>query len=167
MKKLLIILTIVLLTGCMPQFGVVGGLVLQGPDEFQKDITEGLDLLRDKAPEYYDLVIENVRKVWLNKDGDYNGVYDDNSYSMTGEAYKNCQEQEALTTYYIALTLVHEAVHLNRIKKGVDPGVEADKAKEEWFAVETEKVVAELIDAPQEIKDWLETVYASKYWENE
>jgi hypothetical protein len=43
----------------------------------------------------------------------------------------------------------------------------SDIPTEEWIAVETEKEVAKLIDAPQGIKDWLETVYETRWWEEE
>jgi hypothetical protein len=139
-------------------------MVIQGPEQFYNDITEGLDLLRDKAPEYYDMVIENLRKVWLDEKGNHNGVWDDNSYSMTGKAYKEYTGYEHLKPYYIALTLVHEAVHVNRLKTGVDTG---NRSTEEWFAIETEKVVAEIIEAPTEVLEWANVKYATKYWENE
>lgn len=142
----------------------VDGLKIQGPAQFREDIVEGLDLLRDKAPEYYDMVVGNLVKVYYDKDGYYNGMYTDCSYSMAGWAYKEYIEHEHLKVYYMALTLVHEAVHAKRWKQGVDTG---NRDTEEWFAIETEKVVAKLIEAPEVILNWSNTKYETKYWEKQ
>lgn len=164
MKRLIIVLlTIVLLTGCASsQFRVIDGMVIQGPEQFYNDITEGLDLLKDNAPKYYTMVIENIRKVYLDEKGDYNGVVSDYSYYLPDNDYESFIEHAHLKAYLIAVTLVHEAVHIDRLKRGVDTG---NRDTEEWFAIETEKAVAILINAPDEVLKWTDTKYASKYWE--
>lgn len=154
MKRLIIVLlTIVLLTGCAsPQFRVIDGMVIQGPEQFYNDITEGLDLLKDKAPDYHALILDNVRKVWLDEKGDYNGVYDDYSYGMAGKAYEEYRAVGENIAYVMAIVLTHEAVHAQRLRQDVDTG---NAEVEEWFAVETEKVVMKLIEAPDNVRNWL------------
>ena len=154
MKRVIIVLlTVALLVGCAsPQLRTVDGMVIQGPEQFYNDITEGLNLLKDKAPEYHASVLNNVRKVWLDEKGDYNGVYDDYSYGMTGKAYEEYRAVNKNIAYVMAIVLSHEAVHAKRLKQGVDTG---NTEVEEWFAVETEKVVIELIGTPENVRNWL------------
>ena len=141
----------------------IDGMKVQGPDEFRQDIVEGLDLLREKAPEHYAMVVGNIRKVYLSDD-DFNGWRLDKTFSFSKAAYKNRLSQGPHKIYHIALDLAHEGRHAQRWNDGEDTH---DTPTEEWIAVETEKEVAKLIDAPQEIKDWLETVYETRWWEEE
>ena len=141
----------------------IDGMKVQGPDEFRQDIVEGLGLLREKAPEHYAMVVRNIRKVYLTED-DFYGWRLDKTFSFSQDAYDAIIEQKEYKKYHIALTLVHEGYHA---KRQGEKEWTYDIPKEEWLAVECEKEVAELIDAPQGIKDWLETKYATKWWEEE
>jgi hypothetical protein len=171
MKKALTILAVVIVVVLFGVFAVdwpdpsitVDGMKVQGPDEFRQDIVEGLDLLREKAPEHYKMVVENIRKVYLSDD-DFNGWTINKEFSFSQEAYKNRRIHKQYTVYHIALVLSHEGRHIQRHNQGEWT---YDIAQEEWHAVETEKEVAKLIGAPQGIKDWLETVYETRWWEEE
>jgi hypothetical protein len=171
MKKALTILAVIVAVAIIGAFAVdwpdpsitVDGMKVQGPEVFRRDIVEGLDLLREKAPEHYAMVIGNIRKVYLSDD-DFNGWRVDKTFSFSKAAYDNRLSQGPHKVYHIALDLVHEGRHAQRCNDGEDT---YDAPTEEWLAVETEKEVAKLIDAPQEIKDWLEIKYATRWWEEE
>ncbi len=171
MKKILTILAIVIAVVLLGAFAIdwpdpsvtVDGMKVQGPDEFRQDIVEGLDLLREKAPEHYAMVVGNIRKVYLSED-DFNGWILNVGFAFSQEAYDGIIDNPEYKNYYIALTLSHEGRHAQRWNDGEDTH---DIPTEEWHAVETEKEVAKLIDAPQGIKEWLETKYATKWWEEE
>ncbi|NSW92410.1 MAG: hypothetical protein HPY74_17385 [Firmicutes bacterium] len=141
----------------------VDGLKIQGPKQFREDIVEGLDLLRDKAPEYYDMVVENVKKVYYSEEN-FNGINQNRVFSFTKVAYEIRKAQGMDKVYYIALDLAHEGYHGWRMK---EVKMTLNDEKEEWLAVQTEKEVAKLIDAPQEIKDWLEEKFDTRYWEKQ
>jgi hypothetical protein len=171
MKKILTILAVVVTVIILGVFAVdwpdpsitIDGIKVQGPEEFRQDIVEGLDLLREKAPEHYAMVVGNIRKVYLSED-DFNGWRVDKTFSFSQEAYNAINEYGEHKVYQMALSLVHEADHAQR--QNEDEWT-YDIPTEEWLAVETEKEVAKLIDAPQEIKDWLETIYETRWWEEE
>jgi hypothetical protein len=172
MKKILTILAIVTAVVLLGAFAIdwpdpsvtIDGMKVQGPDEFRQDIVEGLDLLREKAPEHYAMVVGNIRKVYYDETGDFNGWHKDKTFSYIPLEYKKAKEYGEQKTTIIALTLAHEGHHLQRWNSGEWT---SDIPTEEWLAVETEKEVAEIIDAPQGIKDWLETVYETRWWEEE
>ncbi|MBA1335500.1 MAG: hypothetical protein HPY66_1125 [Firmicutes bacterium] len=82
--------------------------------------------------------------------------------SCFGEMEILYQYEGANKKYHIALTLAHEGYHAWRMKEGK---MTSNDEKEEWLAVQTEKEVAKLIDAPQKIKDWLEEKFDTRYWE--
>ena len=171
MKKIVTILAIVFAVVILGVYAIdwsnpsinIDGMKVQGPAEFRGDIVEGLDLLREKAPEHYAMVVGNIRKVYLTED-DFNGWRLDKTFSFSKAAYENRISQGPHKVYHIALDLVHEGRHAQRCNDGENT---YDAPTEEWLAVETEKEVAKLIDAPQEIKDWLETVYETRWWEEE
>jgi hypothetical protein len=141
----------------------IDGMKVQGPDEFRQDIVEGLGLLREKAPEHYAMVVENIKKVYLSDD-DFNGWILNVGFAFSQEAYDVIEKYGEHKVYQMALLLAHEGRHAQRWNSGE---WSHDIPTEEWIAVETEKEVAKLIDAPQEIKDWLETVYETRWWEEE
>jgi hypothetical protein len=171
MKKILTILAIVTAVVLLGAFAIdwpdpsvtIDGMKVQGPDEFRQDIVEGLDLLREKAPEHYAMVVGNIRKVYLSDD-DFNGWILNVGFAFSKAAYNNRLSQGPHKIYHIALDLAHEGRHAQRWNSGEWT---SDIPTEEWHAVEAEKEVAELIDAPQGIKDWLETVYETRWWEEE
>jgi hypothetical protein len=171
MKKALTILAVIVAVAIIGAFAVdwpdpsitVDGMKVQGPDEFRQDIVEGLDLLREKAPEHYAMVVGNIRKVYLTEDNFY-GWRLDKTFSFSQEAYDAIKEQKDNKKYHIALTLVHEGFHA---KRQSEKEWTYDIPTEEWFAVETEKEVAKLIGAPQEIENWLATKYDTRWWEEE
>jgi hypothetical protein len=171
MKKTLTILAIVIAVVLLGAFAVdwpdpsvtIDGMKVQGPDEFRADIVEGLDLLREKAPEHYKMVVENIRKVYLSDD-DFNGWILNVGFAFSQEAYDVIEKYGEHKVYQMALSLAHEGRHAQRWNSGEWT---SDIPTEEWHAVETEKEVAKLIGAPQGIKDWLETVYETRWWEEE
>lgn len=171
MKKLCLLLIIVLLAGCTAQATtqpetkpyVPPGMIIEGPDQFKKDIQSGMDLLKEKAPEYYKLVNENIIKVYLN-DKDENCIYFGKFYGMSKEAYANYTNNPKNIPYTMALALVHEGRHAERIKQGY---FTRTSEKEERIAVEAEKNAAKLMGAPPEIMEFLDIAIETRWWEKQ
>lgn len=43
------------------------------PEELWVDLVGGFDLLHEEAPEHYEMVISNIRKIYLSKDDTIDG----------------------------------------------------------------------------------------------
>jgi hypothetical protein len=124
MKRLAIILLAIFLAGCTaqaapPKAPQTNLMVVVGTDEFKADIQQGLDLLKERAPDEYKMVMENITKVYLNKEP-YNGIYPDRSYRMDKYSYAEYIILDEYKPYRIAAVLIHEGTHAQRMKKGID-----------------------------------------------
>lgn len=165
-KAILIILAIVVLLAASntPKYKTikVDGMKIQGPAQFREDVTEALDMLSYKAPEHYALVVGNIKKVCYDDIGDFNGIRINRHFIFTKTAYENeAQKDEKLLL--IAIMLVHEGRHAQRLKDGT---LDTDNLLiEECYAVQTEKEAAKLLDAPQWLLNWLDVKLGTKYWE--
>ena len=136
-----------------------------GPDEFIKDIEEALALLKAKAPEHHDLVMENIYSTYY-RPGENNSISGlTREYGMSEVYYTNVNKTGKAKVYYIATTLVHEDTHGKRIKEGI---IDYNNVEhEEWLAVEEQKKAAKLIKAPDVIIKYLEAKMQTKWWEKQ
>jgi PBP1b-binding outer membrane lipoprotein LpoB len=158
MKRLIVfILLALLLVGCSQQ------PIIEGPEEFQKDIHEALALLKEKSPEHHRLITENVKRIFYNKTDDFNGAHKDGSFGMTVVAYRQYTIFDEYKPYTIAVTLVHESVHISRYNNGRFNFNNLDK--EEEIAYAEERRAAEIINAPDGTLDYIERSY--KAWKEE
>lgn len=157
MKRILAILLVVLLfSGCF-----TSDLKVEGTDEFKQDIHEALDLLQEKAPEHYELVVTYLKRVELVEEG-INGVDRYGRFTFTNKAYIN-RKESGLETISIAVTLVHEGTHAKRIKQKIFNF--NDIESEEIIAVDKEIEVAKILGAPNDFINWLSENLKTRWWE--
>jgi hypothetical protein len=169
MKKPLII-SLVFVLICLLAVGYSYGFSLgpeiNGPPEFKADIDEAMELLRKESPKHYKLVKENLGEIRYNtkdKNGIAYGLDNQNIYYFSSKAYTNYSNPPEYKSIIIALSLVHEATHGYRNKKDLDLGL--SKEEIEKHAVDTEIEVANLIGAPEALKEHLKVKLTYRWWE--
>ena len=157
MRRFLAVLLIVLIfAGCFST-----GLKVEGTEEFKQDIQAALDLLQEKAPEHYEMVNKYLTGVELVGNDGVTAINIYRKFTMTEEAYIN-RRDSGYKELGLAFDLVHEATHANRMKLNLDN--RNDVESEEKIAVEAEIEVAKLLEAPQELIDWLGEKKHRKWW---
>lgn len=154
------ILTLVLLLfAACGERDALRDIKIEGPPHFQEDVREALALLRDKAPEYYDLVSQEVNGVWLMERSPFpqSGIWGTNKNNVCFSR----STYATLSFYHIPGCLVHEAVHFAQ-----DPNMDMEERERQAVAVQRD-VLHKIGAPPQVIAEIGDHIWKTRWWEDE
>ncbi len=94
----------------------VGNIVIEGSETFQIWVKAGLELLRTRAPQWYDYVQGATRKLVERPAGTY--VFVDVAGAAHHTAWDANDYPNELNIYTIAHEMIHEACHIYQYRRG-------------------------------------------------
>ncbi|MHB1125664.1 MAG: hypothetical protein ACYC2T_01715 [Bacillota bacterium] len=124
-----------------------------GSVDFTGKVTEALGLLKNNAPSHYVMVQKYLTQVAESA----NSGVDVNS----GVFYLGWTTVFTSDIYWLAGVIVHDASHVEAYRLGQSyAGREGEER-----AIQVQKEVLQLLDAPPDYQDYLDTVMSSEFWD--
>ena len=143
------------------------GVAIEGSASFTAQIEAALDMLKDRAPQWYDYVISGLDKIKEDPESYCICVFvDTRTYVAPPTVVADHPDEVHILN--LAGGLAHEACHVHRYEAGFPDGTDAEIVADERACLQAEIASRQTIDPidhdGQWLRDLLENIENPEYW---